>query len=75
LKAIALDQWNAEAYVGLGLLYKKEGLLVKARKQLEKAVSIDPDHKVALRELRDSGETKKKTWKSILEMDLFKKKK
>lgn len=75
LKAIDLDQWNAEAYVGLGLLYKKEGLLVKARKQLQKAVSIDPDHKVALRELQDSGETKKKTWKNILEMDLFKKKK
>jgi len=75
MKAISLDQWNAEAYVGLGLLYKKEGLSVKAKKQFEKAISIDPDHKVALRELRDSGEKKKKSWKDFLEIDLFKKKK
>lgn len=75
LKAVALDQWNAEAYVGLGLLYKKEGLVVKARKQLQKALSIDPDHKVALKEMQEAGPKKRKTWKEIFEADLFKKKK
>ena len=30
LKAISLEPWNPEAYVGLGYLYKNEGLLTKA---------------------------------------------
>jgi tetratricopeptide (TPR) repeat protein len=43
LRAIELQPWNAEAYLGLGMLYMNEGLKIKARKQLEKALEIDPN--------------------------------
>ena len=76
LKAIKLDPWNAEAHVGLGLLYKKAGLVVKARKQFEKALGLDPDHPIANKELgRTKKAKKKKGIKEILSMDIFGKKK
>ncbi len=79
LRAIEMEPWNAEAYLGLGLLYMNEGLKVKARKQLQKALEIDPDHvqvKMALAEL-EKGEKKTglKAFLNINFSDLFKKKK
>jgi len=47
LRVQELEPWNAESFVGLGLLYKQEGLLVKATKQLQKALQIlqlDDEH-------------------------------
>ncbi len=61
LKVQELEPWNAEAYVGLGLLYKDEGLLVKASKQWRKALEIDPDHKIAAAELELIEGKKRKT--------------
>lgn len=61
LKVQELEPWNAEAYVGLGLLYKEEGLFIKATKQWRKALEIDPDHKVATAELELIEGKKKKT--------------
>ncbi|MFQ6038679.1 MAG: DUF4388 domain-containing protein [Candidatus Aminicenantales bacterium] len=82
LRAINLEPWNAEAFVGLGLLYKEEGLHVRARKQFEKALQVDPDHRIARRELREAkGEKERKTslkdmkLKDLLTMDIFGKKK
>lgn len=81
IRALKLEPWNAEAYAALGLLYKKEGLQIKAKKQFEKALQIDPDHKIAKRELRgdkkDSGKKSLKdmTFKDLLKLDLFGKKK
>lgn len=75
LHSIRLDSWNAEGYVGLGKLYKKEGLFIKAKKQFEKAINIDPDHKIALREMNGFGKKKKKTLKDFFSLDLFGKKK
>ncbi len=77
LRSIKLDSWNPEGRVGLGLLYKKEGLEVKSRKQFERALRVDPDHPVAQKEL---GKTEKKDKKKIdlkdlLSIDLFGKKK
>jgi curved DNA-binding protein CbpA len=72
LKAIQLSPWNADAYVTLGLLYKREGLMVKAKKQFRKALSIDPGHRAALKELKLEGKSeKKKGLKDFLSMDLF----
>jgi curved DNA-binding protein CbpA len=51
LNAIRLEAWNPEAYIGLGLLYKNEGLITKATKQFQKAVEADPDHHMARQEL------------------------
>jgi tetratricopeptide (TPR) repeat protein len=81
IRATKLEPWNAEAYVGLGVLYKKEGLHIRAKKQFERALQIDPDHKIALRELRGREKTKGKAslkdmnLKDLLKMDLFGKKK
>ena len=58
-----LDPGNPEPLVGLGLLYKKEGLLNLAAKQFEKAGRLDPSHPVVKRELdalKTSDKEKKK---------------
>jgi len=76
LKAIRLEPWNADGFVGLGLLYKKEELQVKARSQFKKALSLDPEHRVALAELsliEKSG--KKKGLKEIFSSEFFGKRK
>jgi len=78
LRAIEMEPWNAECYLGLGLLYLGEGLKVKAKKQLLKALEIDPDHYQAKQALKELEKGEKKTGlKSLLNLDfseLFKKK-
>lgn len=77
LRSIKLDSWNPEGHVGLGLLYKNEGLEVKAKKQFERALKVDPDHPIAQREMgkTDKKDKKKMELKDILSMDIFGKKK
>jgi curved DNA-binding protein CbpA len=81
IRAIKLEPWNAESYAGLGLLYKREGLHIKARKQFERALQIDPDHRIARKELRgEIKDAEKKSFKDmklkdLLKLDLFSKKK
>jgi len=66
-KAVKLEPLNPECHVGLGTYYKEEGLLVKARKQFRKALEIDPEHKIALKELGLTEKPeKKKGLKGIL---------
>jgi len=69
LNSIQLEPWNAEGYVGLGILYKREGLLIRAKKQFEKALSIDPEHRIAIREMDGFGKKKKKTLKDFLSFE------
>jgi curved DNA-binding protein CbpA len=72
LKAIELEPWNPEGFVGLGVLYKQEGLLTKARRHLKKALEMDSEHEMALKELSEmEGFKKKKGLKGLLSMDLF----
>ncbi|MBC7348789.1 MAG: J domain-containing protein [Candidatus Aminicenantes bacterium] len=79
LRAIEMEPWNAEGFVGLGLLYLGEGLKVRAKKQLQRALEIDPDHHQARAALEELEKGKKKTGlKAMLDLDLsklFKKKK
>jgi curved DNA-binding protein CbpA len=75
LKAIQLEPWNAEGYVGLGLLYKSEGLQTKAVKQLEKALEAEPDHASAREALLELTGGEKKGPKGLFNLDLFGKKK
>jgi len=74
LKAQELEAWNPDSYIRLGMMYKKEGLFIKARKQFEKALQIDPGNRVVLKELGISRK-KKIGLKDILSMDIFGKKK
>ncbi len=72
LKAIGLEPWNPEGYVGLGYLYKNEGLMTKAARQFQKAVEADPDHKLALQELELINKGKRpKGLKGLLSMAFF----
>jgi curved DNA-binding protein CbpA len=71
LKAIELEPWNPEGFVGLGLLYKAEGLQTKAIKQLEKALEVEPDHASAREALDELTGGKKKVTKGLFGMDFF----
>ncbi len=72
LKAIQLEPWNPEGFVGLGLLYKAEGLQTKAIKQLEKALEAEPDHATALEALEElTGGSKKKGIRGPFGINLF----
>ena len=77
VKAIELEPWNPEGLIGLGLLYKREGLIARAKKQFEKAVEVDPEHKTARQELRLLGGKVggKKGLLGMLSRDLFRSKK
>jgi curved DNA-binding protein CbpA len=75
LKAIELSPWNAENYVGLGMMYRDAGLRIKAKRQFRKAMTIDPEHRMARRQLEEmEGKSKKKSLKEILSTSIFSKK-
>ena len=72
LKAIELEPWNPEGFVGLGMLYKKVGLTTKATRQLQKALELDGEHEAALRELAGlTKEDRKPGLKGLLSMNIF----
>ena len=71
-KAIRLEPWNPEGHIGLGLLYKNEGLTTKAAKQFEKALEVDPDHAKAREEFDELTKGRRpKGLKALLSSDLF----
>jgi curved DNA-binding protein CbpA len=71
-KAIKLQPWVPEAYFGLGMLYKQEGMPTLASNQFKKVLNVDPDNKAALKELHlIDPKSKKKSLKDILSMDFF----
>lgn len=70
-KASELDPYNPQIRVKLGLLYKEAGLAKKAEHYFKEALSLDPENRVAMRELGKEGSKKKKEvavslWKSDL---------
>jgi len=71
LKAIQLEPWNPEGHVGLGLLYKAEGLQTKAVKSLEKALEVEPGHAAARDALDELTGGKKKSSRGLFGLDLF----
>jgi curved DNA-binding protein CbpA len=78
LRAIEMEPWNPEGYLGLGMLYLSEGLKIKAKRQFRKALEIDPGHEQAKIALANLEKGKKKTGlKAFLNLDfsgVFKKK-
>lgn len=59
-KAIRLEPWSPDGYLGLGLLYKNADLKVKAANQFNKALRVDPGNPAALKELKDLEKSKSK---------------
>ena len=69
-KAIELSPWQPDGYLGLGMLYKREGMKVMAAKYLKKALQCDPDHQAAQRELDELDPSQKKRGlKDVFSMD------
>lgn len=75
LKAIELEQFNAEYYVGLGLLYKEAGMQKRAENQLKQALQVNPGNRSAQEALDNlmAANTKKASGLDTLK-GLFKKK-
>ena len=80
-KAIELEPWSPDAYLGLGSLYRREGMPTMASKYLKKALQVDPDHRGVRKELAEiEGKTEKKGLKDLISIDakdlkgIFKKK-
>ncbi len=72
-KASELDPYNPQIRVKLGLLYKEAGLAKKAEHYFNEALSLDPENRIAKREIgkKDGKGGKKKDeaasiWKSDL---------
>ena len=55
LTAIGLDPLDSGCYLDLGLIYLKEGRIVEARRQFEKALVLDPGKQRAREELDRLG--------------------
>lgn len=68
VKAAELDPFSAQIRIRLGMLYKEAGLSKRAETYFREALSIDPESRVARRELGLSGGDKKdqSIWKSDL---------
>lgn len=60
IKAINLEPWGPDGYLGLGMMYKNEDLKVKAANQFKKVLNIDPGNPVALKELKELDKSKSK---------------
>jgi curved DNA-binding protein CbpA len=71
LKAVQLEPWNPEGYMGLGMLYKAEGLQTRAIKQFEKALEADHDHAAAREALEELTGGEKKKGGTFFGMNLF----
>ncbi len=66
-KAAELDPYNAQIRVKLGLLYKEAGLPMKAESYFRAALQLDPDSRVARREVSGKKASKSSDhsiWKS-----------
>lgn len=71
-KAIELEPWNPEGYVGLGILYKQEGMNLKATRLFQKALEYDSDHETARKELETlTGGQKKTGLKGLFSTSIF----
>jgi Flp pilus assembly protein TadD len=55
LRAIHLDPSNSDHLANLGLLYLKAGLKARAKRQFEKALSLDPENMRAKRGLEQTN--------------------
>lgn len=54
-RAAELEPYNSQIRVKLGLLYKESGLTKRAEHFFREALQMDPDNRIAKRELNDKG--------------------
>jgi len=70
-KASELDPWSAEPLVALGILFQNENMPKRAENFFRKAISIDPENKIARKRLK---ELEKSASKSTVKNSIFKRK-
>lgn len=63
-KALELNRFDADSYVGLGELYHEGGLETRARKMFEEALALNPDN-VHARERLGSGRPESSTFAKL----------
>lgn len=66
LKAIELDRFNSDIYVSLGLLYKASNMAKRAVGMFQKALQLNDNHPVAMRELAAMKPEEKGLFKGLL---------
>ncbi|MBI2837628.1 MAG: DnaJ domain-containing protein [Acidobacteria bacterium] len=66
LKAIELDRFNSDIYVSLGLLYKASNMAKRAVGMFQKALQLNDNHPVAMRELAALKPEEKGLFKGLL---------
>lgn len=69
-KAAELEPYNAQIRVKLGLLYKEAGLTKRAEHFFREALQLDPDNRVAKRELSSEAARSKPANGSIWKADI-----
>ena len=68
VKAIEIEQFNADYYIALGTLYKDVGMLKRAESQFKQALQISPHNAAAqeaLESLQESNGKGNKTLSSL----------
>jgi len=70
-KSASLDEWKPEPLIALGVLFLNENMTKRAESFFRKALSIDPENKVANKKLQ---EIEGSSTKRILKRSIFKKK-
>lgn len=63
-RAIELEPFDFESYLGLGLVFEASGMSSRAKKHFEEALTLDPDNKLAMRML-DEQQTVSKGSKEL----------
>ncbi|MEP6636951.1 MAG: DnaJ domain-containing protein [Acidobacteriota bacterium] len=69
-KAAELEPYNAQIRVKLGLLYKEAGLAKKAENYFREALQMDPDNRMAKKELGTDGSKTKTSNGSFWKADM-----
>ena len=69
-QAADIDKYNPQLRVKLGLLFKEIGLKRRAEHYFNDALSLDPDNRIAIKELSESKDAKKENLPSIWKADV-----
>lgn len=69
-KSAELDPYNSQIRVKLGLIYKEVGLKKRAEHFFKDALSLDPDNRMAKKEIGAANDAKKEEMPSIWKSDM-----
>jgi Flp pilus assembly protein TadD len=56
-KAIEIDRFDVESYVGLGEIYDKSGMTTRSQRMYQRALELDPNNEIAQEKLHGKKST------------------